>query len=147
MALSHWGNCSGGSYSVFIRHCPLTEMAGFTPFFPQFLAIQPFAFAQFGASPSLNQPSLCPLPLAFSRSSLVALAFSCHLLQDLGQLSKHYHHPYSTYVRTIQYSIGFLLTHLQFSSTARMFICSSVVFFVHNFPSAHGSQQSSFLSP
>ena len=50
---------------------------------------------------SSDQPWLSLLRLAFSRFSLVALAFSCHSLLDLRQLVKHYHYPFSVRVHTI----------------------------------------------
>ena len=80
---------------------PLTEMAGFTPFLLQLLALRPSTCLVSGYPPSSNQSSLSPLPLASSRSSSVDLAFSCHSLQDSEQLSKHYRHPSSAHVRTI----------------------------------------------
>ena len=61
---------------------PLTEMAGFTPFLLQLLALRPSTCLVSGHPPSSNQSSLSPLPLASSRSSSVVLAFSCHSLQD-----------------------------------------------------------------
>ena len=79
---------------------PLTEVAGFTPFLLQLLALRPSTCLISGHPPSSNQSSLSPLPLAFSKSSVV-LAFSCHSLQDSEQLSKHYRHPSSAHVHTI----------------------------------------------
>ena len=79
---------------------PLTEMAGFTPFLLQLLALRPSTCLISGHPPSSNQSSLTPLPLV-SRSSSVVLAFSCHSLQDSEQPSKHYRHPSSAHVHTI----------------------------------------------
>ena len=56
---------------------PLAEMAGFTPFPLQLLALRPSTCLVSGHPPSSNQSSLSPLPLASSRSSSVVLAFSC----------------------------------------------------------------------
>ena len=56
---------------------PLEEMAGFTPFLLQFLALRPSTYLVSEHPPSSNQLSLSPLPLASSRSSSVVLAFSC----------------------------------------------------------------------
>ena len=81
---------------------PLTEMAGFTPFLLQLLAHRPSTCLVPGHPPYSNQSSLSPLPLASSRSSSVVLTFSCHLLRDSEQPSKHYRHPSSAYVHTIQ---------------------------------------------
>ena len=80
---------------------PFTEMAGFTPFLVQLLALRPSTCLVSGHPPSSNQSSLSPLPLAFSKSSSVVLAFSCHSLQDSEQPSKHYRHPSSVHVHTI----------------------------------------------
>ena len=79
---------------------PLAEMAGFTPFLLQFLALCPSTYLVSEHPPS-NQLSLSPLPLASSRSSSVVLTFSCQSLQDLEQPSKHYRHPSSAHVHTI----------------------------------------------
>ena len=80
---------------------PLTEMAGFTPFLLQLLALSPSTCLVSGHPPSSNRSSLSPYPLASSRSSSVVLAFSCHSLQDSEQPSKHYCHPSSAHVHTI----------------------------------------------
>ena len=80
---------------------PLTEMAGFTPFLLQLLALRPSTCLVSWHPPSSNQSSLSPLPLASSKSSSVVLAFSCHSLQDSEQLSKHYRPPSSAHVHTI----------------------------------------------
>ena len=80
---------------------PLAEMAGFTPFLLQFLALRPSTCLVSEHPPSSNQSSLSPLPLASSRSSSVVLAFSCQSLQDSEQPSKHYRHPSSVHVHTI----------------------------------------------
>ena len=61
---------------------PLAEIAGFTPFLLQLLALHPSTCLVSGHPPS-NQSSLSPLPLASIRSSLVILAFSCHSLDIL----------------------------------------------------------------
>ena len=95
-AVSCFNYCS--SYSVFIRCFPLAEMAGFTPFLLQFLALRPSTCLVSEHPPSSNQLSLSPLPLASSRSSSVVLAFSCQSLQDSEQPSKHYRHPSSVHV-------------------------------------------------
>ena len=80
---------------------PLAEMAGFTPFLLQFLALRPSTYLVSEHPPSSNQLSLSPLPLASSRSSSVVLTFSCQSLQDSEQPSKHYCHPSSVHVHTI----------------------------------------------
>ena len=80
---------------------PLAKMAGFTPFLLQFLALYPSTCLVSGHPPPSNQSSLSPLPLASSRSSSVALTFSCHSLQGSEQPSKHYRHPSSAHIHTI----------------------------------------------
>ena len=62
-------------------------MAGFTPFLLQLLALCLSTCRVSGHLSSSNQSPLSPLPLASSRSSSVALAFSCHSLQDSEQPS------------------------------------------------------------
>ena len=71
---------------------PLAEMAGFTPFLLQLLALRLSTCLVSGRRPFSNQSSLFPHPLASFRSSSVVLAFSCHSLQDSEQPSKHYSH-------------------------------------------------------
>ena len=83
---------------------PLTEMAGFTPFLLQFLALRPSTCLVSEHPPPSNQPSLSPLPLASFRSSSVVLAFSCQSLQDSEQPSKHYRHPSLVHVSTVHIS-------------------------------------------
>ena len=56
---------------------PLAEMAGFTPFLLQLLALRP-STCLVSVHPPSNQSSLSPLPLSSSMSSSVVLAFSCH---------------------------------------------------------------------
>ena len=68
---------------------PLAEITGFTPFLLRLLALRFFTLLDSGHPPSSNHSSTCPPPLASSKSSSVALAFSCHSLQDPEQLSKH----------------------------------------------------------
>ena len=51
---------------------PLAEMAGFTPFLLQFLALRPSTYLVSEHPPSSNQSSLSPLPLASSRSFSVS---------------------------------------------------------------------------
>ena len=80
---------------------PLVEMAGFTPFLLQLLALHPSTYLVSGHPLSSNQSSLSPLPPASFRSSSVVLAFSCHSLRDSEQPSKHYRHPSSAHVHTI----------------------------------------------
>ena len=52
---------------------PLTEMAGFTPFLLQLLALRPSTCLVSGHPPSSNQSSLSPLP-SLLRSSSLSLA-------------------------------------------------------------------------
>ena len=80
---------------------PLAETAGFTPFLLQLLALRPSTCLVSEHPLFSNQSSLFPLPPASSRSFSVVLAFSCHLLQDLDQPSKHYRHSSSAHVHTI----------------------------------------------
>ena len=63
---------------------PFAEMAGFTPFLLQLLALRPSTCLVSGHPPSLNQSSLSPLPLASSKSSSVVPAFSCFLNISIG---------------------------------------------------------------
>ena len=60
---------------------PLAEMARFTPFLLQLLALRSSTCLISGHPPSSNQSSLSPLPLASSKSSSVVLDFSCHSLR------------------------------------------------------------------
>ena len=55
---------------------PFAEMAGFTPFLLQLLALRPSTCCVSGHPPSSNQSSLCPLPLppGLLRSSSLSLA-------------------------------------------------------------------------
>ena len=80
---------------------PLAEMARFTPFLLQLLALRHSTLLDAGHLSSSNQSSLSPPPLASPRSSSVVLAFSCQSLQDPEQTSKHYRHPSSVHVNTI----------------------------------------------
>ena len=59
---------------------PLAEMAGFTPFLLQLLALRLCTLLDLKHPPSSNQSSLSPPPLASFRSFLVLLAFYCHSL-------------------------------------------------------------------
>ena len=68
---------------------PLTEMAGFTTFLLQLLALHLSTLLNSGHPPTSDQSSLSPLPLASSRYSSIVLAFPCHSLQDPEQPSKH----------------------------------------------------------
>ena len=79
----------------------LAEMGGFTPFVPQVFALYFSTLLDSGHPLSLSQSFLSPLSLASSRSSLLVLTFSCHSLQNLEHLSKHYCHPSSAHVHTM----------------------------------------------
>ena len=74
------------------------ELLGNTPFF----AIHLTTSGELEHRLSLNQSSQSPLALAFTRFSLVILAFCCHSLQDPREYLVHYHHLFSVHVRTIQ---------------------------------------------
>ena len=80
---------------------PLAEMAGFTPFLLQLLALRLSTSLVSGHPSFSNQSSLSPIPLASFRSSSVVLAFSSHSLQDPEQPLKHYRYPSSAHVHTI----------------------------------------------
>ena len=63
------------------------ELAGFTPFLPQLLALHLATSLDLDPS-SLNQSFLSPLLLAFSSSCLVVLTFSCPLTSRLNAILK-----------------------------------------------------------
>ena len=79
----------------------LAEMAGFTSFLLQLLALRLSTLFDSGHPPTSNQSSLSSPPLPSSKYSSVVLAFSCHSLQDLEQPSKRYCHSTSAHVHTI----------------------------------------------
>ena len=105
---------------------PLTEMAGFTPFLLQLLALGPSTCLVSRHPPSSNQSSLSPLPLASSRSSSVVLAFSCHSLQDPEQPSKHSSSLLS--IGSYHLTPFAVANRSTVSFNPNMCICSSVVF-------------------
>ena len=119
-------SCSS-SYSVFLSGVvPLAEMAGFTPFLLQLLALRLSTCLVSGHPPS-NQSFLSPPPLAFSRSSLAILAFIFPLTSrsrvTLKALS-------SSLLSTCPYHLTpFAVTNQCIVSlNLNMSICSSVVF-------------------
>ena len=71
-----------------------------------------------------NQSSLFHPPLASFKSYLVVPAFSCYLLEDLEQLSKHYHHLFSAHVLLL-FNSAFLST--TFRSHAALITALSIL--------------------
>ena len=69
---------------------PLAEMARFTPFLLQLLALRLSTCLDSGHPPSSNQSSLSPPLLASSRFSLIILAFYRHSLQKPEQPSRKF---------------------------------------------------------
>ena len=95
----------------------LAEIARFTLFLLQLLALRLSTLLDSGHPPSPNQSSWSLSPLASFRFFSVVFAFSCHSLQDPEQPSKHYH---LTPFTVANWSIVYLNSNIS--------ICSSVVF-------------------
>ena len=114
---------SSSSSPVFSSIVPLTEMAQFTPFPPQFVQFRLFTFFNSGHPTSSNQPFLYPFPLASTR-------FSSRFLLPLTSKSRATLQTYHTLLTTcLYYLTPFAVANPSTASFyPNMSICSSVVF-------------------
>ena len=88
-------------FSFFIRFGLLNRVGHIHSISSAILCPPSRHITQFKVSSVLKPIFYVSPPFASSRFPLIVLAFSCHLLRDLRQLLKHYHHPFSPNVRNI----------------------------------------------